>query len=208
MIERNKIWQALSVLMILAAVFVSGVNADEESSSIVNDPTGFSILEAGEKGMFNMGPAMGDVTSEREEYINKDVLKFDYTIFGGALAGVWTKSFPAKFGPKMVDAVRAGVKVSKPEQLSEVSIKMEIKGKNSMQSIPLRLTNGWSYISEVVDWDRIGPLTEVVFVISPMDPAKKLEGILYFDLQFFKMSLLQKYLAMVKVAIVLFAGFL
>ncbi|MDD5427843.1 MAG: hypothetical protein PHI58_01220 [Candidatus Omnitrophica bacterium] len=208
MIERRRILQALSVLIIAAGIFTSSACAAEKRPSVVNDPTGFSILEAGEKGMFNMGPAMGDVTGEREELIDKNILKFDYTIYGGAIAGVWTKSFPSRFSPKMVDAVRASVKASTPEQLKQVSVKLEIKGKGTMQAIPMRLTKDWSYINEAVDWDRIGPLNEVVFVVSPLDPNKKLEGILYFDLEFFKMSFLQKYLALIKVSIVLLVGFL
>ena len=200
----SKCRKILPILMILTAVFSCAAGADGDRSSVVTDPTGFSILEAGEKGMFNMGPAMGDVTTEREEFINKDVLKFDYTIFSGAIAGVWTKSFPTKLGAKLVDAVRAGVRVPTREQLSQVSIKLEIKGKDAVQTIPLHLEYGWIHVQEAVDWDRIGPLNEVVFVVSPMDVNKKLEGTLYFDLDFFKMTFLQKYLALIKVA-VLFA---
>ena len=105
MIRYKKI---LPILAILIALFASAALAAQDHPSVVADPTGFSILEAGEKGMFNMGPAMGDVNAEREEFVNKDVLKFEYTIFNGAIAGVWTKSFPSKLGPKAVDAVHIG----------------------------------------------------------------------------------------------------
>ncbi len=189
----------LSILTILLAVSVGTAGADRDKPSVVTDPTGFSILEAGENGMFNMGPAMGDVTPEHEEYLNKNVLKFDYTIFNGAIVGVWTKSFPSKFGSKAVDAVRVGVRVPTAEQLSQVSVKLEIKGNDTMQSIPLHLEQRWVYAREAIDWNRIGPLKEVVFVVSPMDVSKKLEGILYFDLDFFKMTFLQKSLALIKV---------
>ncbi|MDO8525220.1 MAG: hypothetical protein Q7S07_01885, partial [Candidatus Omnitrophota bacterium] len=200
----TKLLRLVIVSIILFAAASS--HAAERKPSVLTDPTGFSILEAGEKGMFNMGPAMGDVNSEREEYLNKNVLKFDYTIFNGAIAGVWTKSFPSKFGPKAVDAVRVGVRVPTAEQLSQVSVKLEIKGKDTMQSIPLRLEQGWVYAREAVDWNRIGPLNECVFVVSPMDVSKRLEGILYFDLDFFRMTFLQKSLALIKVtSVIIFA---
>ena len=89
----NRIFVAtLGIITLIAISAASAVDSDR--FSVVNDPTGFSILEAGEKGMFNMGPAMGDVISEPETIANKEVLKFDYTIFGGAIVGVWTKIFP------------------------------------------------------------------------------------------------------------------
>ncbi|MFA5143659.1 MAG: hypothetical protein WC522_05800 [Candidatus Omnitrophota bacterium] len=195
---------SLLIPVILLTVCATAAFADEgRRSSIVTDPTGFSILEAGEKGMFNMGPAMGDVTSEREEFINKDVLKFDYTIFGGAIVGVWTKSFPPRLGPKLVDAVRIGVKISTKEQLRQISVKAEIKGKNAVQTIPLRLENGWIHVREAVDWNRIGALNEAVFVVSPMVTNKKLDGIIYFELDFYKMTFLEKRLAAIKDVIVL-----
>ena len=128
MIVRGKRYLALSILLALTAVFVFTARAGEDRPSVVTDPTGFSILAAGEKGMFNMGPAMGDVNAEHEEFLNKDILKFDYTIFSGAIAGVWTKSYPSRFGAKSVDAVRAGVRVSTPEQLRQVAVKLEIMG--------------------------------------------------------------------------------
>ncbi len=202
MISRKKLLLALAVFLLTT----SFSHAAERKPSVVNDPTGFSILEAGEKGMFNMGPAMGDVTSEREESINKNVMKFDYTIFNGAIVGVWTKSFPAKLRSGAVDAVRAAVMVPTLQQLRQVSIKLEIKGKTAVQTIPIRLERGWVHIREAVDWDRIGALNEVVFVVSPLDTGKKLEGILYFDLDFFRMTFMQKYAAFVKDAAVIIFG--
>ncbi|MDD3906301.1 MAG: hypothetical protein PHS46_07245 [Candidatus Omnitrophica bacterium] len=196
------------IFAILSFTMISCASADEKRVSVVTDPTGFSILEAGEKGMFNMGPAMGDVVPEREISLNKNVLKFDYTIFNGAIAGVWTKSFPSKLGAKAVDAVRIGVRVPTEEQVKQVSVKLEIKGETGVQTVPLVIKYGWSHVRESVDWNKIGKLKEVVFVISPLDAGKKLEGILYFDLDFFRMTFLQKYLAAIKAAIVLVLGFL
>ena len=206
----SKVFNRISAaaLGVLALIFISAASADQDRFSVVSDPTGFSILEAGEKGMFNMGPAMGDVISETEAIANKDVLKFDYTIFSGAIVGIWTKTFPKKLGPKTVDAVRVSVKVLKPEQLTQISVKAEIKGYSDMQTIPLKIDPGWTRVREAVDWGRIGELKEVVFVVSPTVAAKKLEGIIYCDLDFYKMTFLQKYWAFFKACIVLLTGLL
>jgi len=178
----------IQTFAILSALFIStGVIFAEEQTS-------FSILDAQEKGFFNMGPALGDVVSAKEESANKEVLKFDYTIFNGALVGVWTKSFPSDIRSDMVDAVRVGLKASNPEQLKQVSVKLEIKGNLAMQSVRLRLGSEWSYAEEAVDWNKIGPLKEVVFVVSPMDASKRLDGILYFDLNFKRLTPLQNIL--------------
>jgi len=172
--------------------------AVEKKIAALTDPTGFSILEAEENGMFNIGPAIGGVNTENESSINKDVLKFDYTIFPGAIVGLWTKTYPEKFKKGEVDAVKAGVKVQNLGQLQEVTVKLEIKGDRGVQSAPVHLGLGWNYVKESVDWDRIGKLSEVVFVVSPTDNKKRLDGILYFDLNFYKLSSLQKNAFLIK----------
>ncbi|MBN2453133.1 MAG: hypothetical protein JXB40_02575 [Candidatus Omnitrophica bacterium] len=192
--------------VIFMAMLIASSFAAVERGKIIDDPTGFSILEAEENGMFNMGPAIAGVNSEMEESAGKEVLKFDYTIFPGAIVGLWTKNYPSKFQAGMVDAVRAGVKPQSAVELKEVTVKLEVKGDRAVQAVPMRLGPEWSYVQASVDWERIGKLTEVVFVVSPMDSNKRLEGALYFDLNFYKLSPLQKYMPAVKAGLVLFLG--
>ena len=118
------------ILIIFSAICVSAASADETRHSIPMDPTGFSVLEAEERGTLGMS----GVNSEHEEYLNKNVLKFSYTI-SGAIDSVWANSFPSKFSAKAVDAVRIGVKVPASEQLRQISVNLEIKGKNGVQTI-------------------------------------------------------------------------
>ena len=139
------------ILMTLLLISFSHAGAAEDN---------FSIMKAGEKGFFNMGPAVGDVTSENDEDIKKEVLKFDYSIFNGSIIGVWTKSFPSNFTADMVDAVKVGVKVPNPEQLRQVSVKLEIKGESGIQVIPVHLGPGWNYLRGTVEWNKIGKLKE------------------------------------------------
>lgn len=165
-----------------------------------------SIMQAGEKGFFNMGPAVGDVTSEKDVDAKKDVLKFDYSIFNGSIIGVWTKSFPANFTADTVDAVKISVKVPKEEQLRQVSVKLEIKGESGTQTIPLHIGTGWNYLRSPVEWNKIGKLKEIVYVVSPMYSDKQIGGILYFDLDLYKLTFLERYLTPVKAVMVLMMG--
>ncbi|MDP2929910.1 MAG: hypothetical protein Q8O01_07640, partial [Candidatus Omnitrophota bacterium] len=186
------------ILMILLLISFPHAGAAEDN---------FSIMRAGEKGFFNMGPAVGDVTSEEDEDTKKEVLKFDYSIFNGSIIGAWTKSFPANFTADMIDAVKFGVKVPDPEQLRQVSVKLEIKGESGTQTIPLHLSSGWNYLRGTVEWNKIGKLKEVVYVVSPMYSDKQIGGILYFDLDFYKLTFLDKYLTPIKAGMVLILGF-
>ncbi len=191
----------MAALAVLAAASASIAECADERATIVNDPTGFSILEAEEKVMYNEGPAMGDVTSEADGSLKKDVIKFDYTILPGGLIGPVIKKYPPKFKADVVDAFMAAARVSTPEQLGQISIRLEVKGdRPSAQVVSLPVSTGWNYIREPVDWNRIGELKEVVILIIPRDMSKKLEGIIYFDLNFYKMSLFQKNIIFVKAA--------
>ena len=210
----------VSILFITAAILTSSASASANRTS-------FSLLEAAEKGAFNMGPAIGDVTVKFEESSQKNVIVFDYSIFKGAIIGVWTKIFPPDLKSDAVDAVKVGVMAPKLEQLDQVSVKLEIKGSKDVQSIPLRMKSGWNYIREPINWNTIGSLREVVFVVSPMtispaagdpmwwfshmeasatDNGKKVDGVLYFDLDFYKLSFLQKYFTLIKYGLVLVIG--
>ena len=214
----NKITLLISAILVVA--FASSAHAAD------NRPI-FSILDAKEKGTFNMGPAVGDVESKREESAGKEVLVFDYSIFKGAIIGVWTKTFPPGLRAGAVDAVRAGVRSKDDDQVDRISVKLEIKGSKDMQSIPLRLKKGWNYVHETINWNTIGELKEIVFVVSPMtinpttgDPmwwfstqeagtsagSKKTDGIVYLDLDFYKLSFVQKYFTFIKYGLIFIIG--
>jgi len=187
----------------------------------------YSILDAEEKGVFNIGPSKGSVTGVYDEDIAKDVWKFEYALPQGSVVGVWTKSYPSGLNADTADAARIGVKVLDPDQVNQASVKLEIKGTHNMQSIPLQLKAGWNSFKELINWNMIGDLTEVVFVVSPMannaigdnplwfnpteegpEAGNQSTGILYFDLDFTQVTFLQKYAAFVKVDLILLLSFL
>jgi cyclic beta-1,2-glucan synthetase len=213
--------------MFAASLFVSGACASNESSV-------FNIVKADEKGTFNMGPAVGDVSAAKEGPAGKEVLAFDYSIFKGAIIGVWTKGFPAALNAKEADAVKVGLKIKDEENIDQVSVKLEIKGTKDTQTIPLRLKknlsggrHGWSYTRDTINWNTIGDIKEIVFVVSPMTvnasagnpmwwfspgqpavsgSAEKVNGMLYLDLDFYKLSFLHKYFTFIKYALILISG--
>ncbi|MBM3254139.1 MAG: hypothetical protein FJZ16_07795, partial [Candidatus Omnitrophica bacterium] len=203
-----------SMLIVLTTISVT-VEAAEERFS-------FSLLDAGEKGVFNIGPGQGKLTHATDEIIQKEILKFDYSVPGGSIIGVWTKGYPSTLRADTVDMVRAGVRVLNEDQIEQVSVKLEIKGAIDIQTIPLNLKPGWNSIRELINWNTIGSLKEVVFVISPMavNPAvvkpvwynpmeaslkegtKQVSGALYFDLEFGRITFLKKHFTLVKVYLV------
>ncbi|MFH1593880.1 MAG: hypothetical protein ABID09_04210 [Candidatus Omnitrophota bacterium] len=205
----------LTILIVLsfsvASVIAEGVSSDVLGSSDKGtsevEPS-FGLLDAGEKDVFNIGLALGGVIRSFDKEMNKDVLEFDYSANARTFVGVWTKDYPAALGQDSVDAIRIGVKVPDPKQLEEISVKLEIKGRKAMQKISLRLESGWNHVRELIDWSTIGELKEVVFVMSPIGERESVEGILYFDLDFYKVSFLQKNFIFVKVGLVLLLALL
>ncbi|MDP8216463.1 MAG: hypothetical protein P9L98_04005 [Candidatus Kaelpia imicola] len=175
----------------------------------------FGILDSNQKGTFNIGVALGSTDRVFDKVIDKDVLRFKYWLPQGSIVGVWTKDYPASLSKDSVDAVKISLKAPNKKQLEEISVKMEIKGSNAMQSIPLDLRNDWKYFREEVAWNTIGDLREVCFVVTTISSAeeiiasggasgdKALEGFLYFDVEFYKQSFLHKNYIFFRLAIVL-----
>jgi cyclic beta-1,2-glucan synthetase len=183
----------------------------------------FGLLDARAKGVFNIGPGKGNVTKSLDETINKDVLKFNYSVPKGSIIGVWTKDYPAGLGADTADAVKIGIRVPNTDQVNQVSVNMEIKGTKNIQTIPLNLEPGWNSFLDSINWNIIGDLKEIVFVVnpmavgpmavnpigvSPMEISAPVTGILYFDLEFVKLTFLQKNFTFVKVGMVLLIGLL
>ncbi|MFH1414975.1 MAG: hypothetical protein ABIH89_02680 [Elusimicrobiota bacterium] len=176
--------QSLLISAALAVLCISPSAADEK-------PVSFGILDASGHGVFNIGPSQGTVERVHDENLKKDVLKFGYNAPKGSVIGVWTKGYPAELGVFSVNAVNIGVNVSAPAQLKQVSVKLEIKGTKDVQEIPLRLKSGWNSIQEAIDWEKIGLLEEVVFVVIPAGSADSAAGTLDLDLAFVKAEAMQ-----------------
>jgi len=192
----------ISFLIIIPLLFsVSQAEARQQQRK-------FSLVDAGQNGSFNIGPAVGDVRRITDEDTDRDVLLLDYQIMNGSIIGIWTQSFPPELGPQMGDAVKIGVKVTDPNQLHEISVKAEIKGERFVQSVPLEIKEGWSFVRQPVNWNGIESLREIVFLVSPTDTSKTLNGVLYFDAVFYRLSFLEKNFIFIKIGLILLIGFL
>ncbi|UCD55684.1 MAG: hypothetical protein JSV93_02545 [Candidatus Omnitrophota bacterium] len=216
---KNTVYPCFQIIALLVFVAVNISGCSRKDSAF---PSGFSHLDAGEEGTFNIGLALGGIVRSFDEDINKEVLKFDYWASKGTFVGVWTNDYPPELGRDTVDAIKIGVKAPDANQLQEVSVKLEVKGTKAKQNIPLYLGTDWSYVREAIDWNRIGALEEIVFVLSPMsvapkgtnpilfspveagpaDAGEKVEGLLYFDVDFYKLTFLQKNLIFVKIGLI------
>lgn len=224
MVKHNKMLFAFIILGIIFGC-VAGVAGSAQDNEVKRS---FSHLDAADIGVFNIGLALGGVVKSFDETLKKDVLRFEYSLPKGSIIGVWTKDYPPAMNANVIDAVRFGVNVPNISQLRQVSVKAEIKGTKGMQKIPLYLRDGWNYIQEAIDWNTIGDLREVVFVVSPtsidlkgasplwfspsgansMNGNGSAEGVLDFVLDFYTLTFLQKYFIFVKVGSVLLTGLL
>ncbi|MBI4387678.1 MAG: hypothetical protein HY582_01380, partial [Candidatus Omnitrophica bacterium] len=198
------------------------------SSVQANAPTqtfsfGYNLMDAGAKGVFNIGPSQGNVASAFDETLARDVWEFSYSIPKGSIIGVWTQNYPKELGASSADAVVIGIMAPQAEQLDQVGVRVEVKGNKGMQSIPLRLEPGWNFVREQVNWNTIGNLKEAVFVVSPMavgplsispigvspmEIGAPVTGKLYFDLGFGKLTFIEKHFTYIKVASVILMSFL
>lgn len=189
------------------------VKLKSSSSPVVTDASfqgTYNMLDAGAKGVFNIGQSNGSITPSFDEATGKDVWAFNYSVPAASHVGIWTLEYPAELGSSTADALKIGVRVPDPKQLTQVAVKIELKGiTGKMQTIKLPLNAGRNFIVEPIQWGSIGKLKEAVFVISPKGlPSQPYTGTLDLSLEFGKVSFWQKYFPFVKVVIVLLLGWL
>ncbi|MFC1808756.1 GH36-type glycosyl hydrolase domain-containing protein [Candidatus Omnitrophota bacterium] len=188
--------------------FVKGSMVEKARAVDSHFTPGFGLLDIERKGTFNIGDSNGICHVAYDEIAQKDVFEFEYSAPKGTYVGVWTQQFPPEMGPDTVDAVKIGVKVPTVQQIKEVAVKLEVKGENGMQIIPITLSHGWSSIKETVNWSMVGTLKEVVFVVNSMGGEGDVAaGMLYFDLEFGTLSFIQKHFTYIKVGLVLIVSF-
>jgi cyclic beta-1,2-glucan synthetase len=142
------------------------------------------LAEVAERGAFNIGKAQGTISRVRDGELRRDVLRFDFTAAPKAIVGLWSKGYAADLSAAVANAVSVGVKGGRGAPVAAVGL--EIKGDKETQRIPLSVGAEWTRTDRAVEWDAIGKVKEVVFVVTPLDPAKKSAGRFYFDLAFEK----------------------
>jgi len=150
------------------------------------------FLDAKQQGSFNIGAAQASISREYQEApINRDLLIIDYSIPDQTAAGVWAKEYPAALAAGFVDVVELGIYI--PEgQLANVALAVEMKGSTGTQRFPVRVGSGWNTTRELVDWQKIGSLSETVLLVQRTGGDNPAAGHIRLDMTFQKLPLWQK----------------
>jgi cyclic beta-1,2-glucan synthetase len=150
------------------------------------------LLEAAERGTFNVGRAHATAEREFDPASGGDVLRLDYAIPSGAAAGVYAKAFPGGLGADRADLMRLGVKAADPDQARNIAVAVEIKGSAGLQRIPVEIHRHWRPIEEIVDWHSIGDFREVVCAVSRTGDDGPATGTILIDARFEQLSFLRQ----------------
>jgi len=168
----------------------------------------FGLLDAGDRGVSPSGSAKGDMTSSFDEESKKDIYDLGYTLPEGSSITVWTKKFPAELTGAQMNTIEFGLRALEASQLTQLSITAEVVGATHTQKIPLNLKPGWNAIQRSIQWEKIGDLREVNFIISPKGRVGSVKGTLYLGFDFSNATFFKKYLVAVKFGSVLVLAFL
>ena len=125
-----------------------------------------TLLDAKERGIFNMGPAKGEVSVPTDTTPRRDILQLDFTAPAGTAVGLWTKAYPAELNRDAVDRITVRTGPTEPDLASRIGVTLEIKGASGTQRIPVTLKPDWQTTAHPVDWTSIGSLNEVVLVVE------------------------------------------
>lgn len=164
-------------LVMWAAFFMS-------TTSIYAATTSYDLFDARERGTASEGEAKGTVTATYDDTAKNDVLEFDYLISENALARVWLKNFPSELNPAAAGTAKIGVRVATQEEAGKISVTALLRGAKGEQNIPFHLRAGWSYRQEAIQWELIGDLKEVSFVVAPVAGVSPVKGTLFLSLDF------------------------
>ncbi|MDP8263102.1 MAG: hypothetical protein P9M13_07355 [Candidatus Ancaeobacter aquaticus] len=192
-----------AIMLLIGALVVACAHAQNLESEQNKSQPSYTIMDAEKRGGFDIGPAVSGVTTTFAQDLLRDVVKFDFAASPKSYTGVFTKGYPQTLNASSADAVTIGIKAKESELIKQVAVKIEIKGPRGIQTVPILLKNGWNYTRVPINWDGIGSLSEIVFVITPIIKTGQVEGILYLDAEFFTLTFFEKYWTFIKVGVVI-----
>ena len=175
---RGRLFKSASLAAAIFALFIHSASfANDSSSPSVN------LLSAHERGVSGEGLSKGTAVPTFDEIIKKDVLEFDYSVEGSTV-NVWAKNFPPEINKETAGTALIQVRIPNVEQLSQVSLNVELKGSGGIQNIPLALKRGWNSFTEAIDWNAVGTLSEAAFITAPIGSVGPANGTMYLALEF------------------------
>ncbi len=166
-------------LITLAVLSISG-------AAWAADPVVYDLMSAQDREVIPSGDAKGNMTATYDEGSRKDVLDASYTLQADSSLVFRAGNFPAGIDKINASAIRAGIHLFKPEQTSQITVLVEIRGSKDTQTVPVRLQTGWSRAQAQINWAKLGELSEIAFVVKPASGVELAKGSLYLSLDFVK----------------------
>ncbi|QEH39254.1 N,N'-diacetylchitobiose phosphorylase (plasmid) [Aquisphaera giovannonii] len=176
----------------LAAALLGLAMAAPGGSARAAEGGAVRVVDAPERGAFNVGAARASVNRARDDEAGGEVLELDYEIPAGAAAGLYAKGFGAGVGSDEVDLIHLGVKAGDADQARRVTVAVEMKGTAGVQRIPLTLGDRWTSVEPLIDWPAIGSLNEMVLLVNPAGDGPPAKGTLRLDARFEPLPTLRK----------------
>ena len=152
----------------------------------------FTLLEATQQGVFNIGKAAGRCDRVQYPAFGRTVLQLNYTVPRGTSAGIWVKGFPQRVGSSVPDLLWLRVIVPGTIAPENVTATVELKGAKATQQIPLRLEAGENSLPVLIEVSGIGSLNEFVLAISQAGGDQTATGTLLLDCEFQTRTIWQK----------------
>ncbi len=159
--------------------------------------TFFGLLDASAKSVSGVGASKGSINFSFDDEARKDVYDFAYTFVEGNPITISTKNFPEDLKSTHVNTIEIGFRALEARQLREVSTKVELVGASATQDFALGIKPGWNTIRKTIDWQKLGDLKEVNFVITPKSKEIS-KGTLYLGMDFFNESFTQRFFVGIK----------
>lgn len=141
------------------------------------------FTDAGQRGAFNTGAATVSIAPDGRH--------IHYTISGNAVAGVWSKDYPASLVNGGADRIEVAVMAPGDKPLSGIAVRMELKGTAGVQSLDV---SARGTLRESIDWAAVGKLNEVVLILQRVGGADPVVGNLQWDVTFRVLSPFQKFI--------------
>lgn len=172
--KRRLLTLSLPVFVFLLSGAVPFIAAAQEQGQ-------FSFKDAQNHGVFNIGASQGHINLVKDDQLGTKIMAFDFTLPANTAVGIWTQHYPEQLNADTVSTIKVSLKAHDAEEASQVDVHLEIKGTNSVQRIPLALTDQWQHKEQAIDWASIGKLKEVVLVVTPKEGIDVAKGRLYFN---------------------------
>src|SRR5271157_4523089 len=168
-VPRRPVLAVAALLGILVVVNANPSAAAEDDS--------IRLSAAAEQGTFNVGAAHAAVTRVTDPDAGGDILKLDYTIPPGTAAGIYAKAFPADLHAGQIDVVRLGVKATQTDQSRQITPEIQ---------------SDWAPVEQTIDWQAVGAVREVVFLVNSVGNREPATGTILIDARFDRLALLRK----------------